>query len=301
MIVKRKRLYLTVALAALLALMTSVTYASDLRILDSHDDSGASTSSAPAAAAGSVTPAGSAGGRYNDTNSDTASCTSAYPCGNRGSIIRNGTFDTGLWSGANVPAFWNLDLTVGAGWVGGHASMNMARIHDTADNPGQNDALALFLRNVGGSGPEYMHASQALNVPAAGYYWVEVHGTMFGSFVTDGESSYHNAIMWYGIGKNGNAGSVTGWREIIPMDLSSGKRPCLNGAGSCVQVGRYETIWLEPGDVMYLRAGHKWSTFNNWTVFEFDDINIRPAQSNAVDDSGWWDVGRVHWDSAASR
>ena len=290
--VKRRRLYVTVALALLIAVMTGVTYAGDIRILDNH---GGGSDGGSAEAEGSVSPAGTAVGRYSDTSAATATGSG----GSRGSIVRNGDFST--WG--NGPIGWNVSTPAKSGWESRPNNMNMAIVHDTAMNPGQNDALAFFMRNTGGAGPHDAYAWQALSVPVSGYYWIQVHASMFGDFTRGGAANFHNATAWYGIGDAGGTGSVDMWREMFPMTLSNpGERPCYNSGEHCVQVGRYETIHLEEGDVLYLRAGHKWSTFNVWTVFEFDDISIVPtAETAAKDYSGYWDVGDVGWDDRATR
>jgi hypothetical protein len=66
-------------------------------------------------------------------------------------------------------------------------------------------------------------------------------------------------------------------------------------------------VYLDPAEgddgmlYLHLQAGQKFSTFNVWTVFAFDDILIVPADAEADDMSGWWLAGDIGWDQDASR
>lgn len=244
--------------------------------------------------------------RYGDT-------AAALPesLGERGSFVCNGDFST--WSESG-PDCWTLNTPSKTGWEVAHtANMNMAFIGDTLNGVPKNDALAFFVRNVGGEGPYYAYASQQLSV-ADGDYWIQVHGTMFGEYgwlptsvgqyvATD---ALANAMAWYGIGDTSDPSSVTEWRELYYADVwgfdTPGVLPCYNGVEFCGQIARYESTHVSDGQYLFLKVGHKWDTFNVWTVFELDDIALTPLNPDVTADfSGLDMVGEVYWDSHATR
>jgi hypothetical protein len=200
-----------------------------------------------------------------------------------GSLIRNGDFSS--WTDG-APDNWTLWTDSAAGWENTHVAMT-----DLALTPdGENYGLSFFVRNIGGSGSFYAGASQSLDGVADGYYWVNTHGTNWGNDLTA-----YNALAWYGIGTSDDPSSVTEWRTLDPFT-----GPCNNDWGSCIYIGRYETLHISEGSYFHLLAGHKFPVFNAWTVFLFDDISIVPADGNYVTD-GYWIDGLVGWNPNAPR
>lgn len=258
--------------------------------------------SGSALAAGSVV-------RYADTSSDTSLETEGSRTSNP---LQNGHFS--LWD-SNGPVGWTILNPSAQGWETAHLSnMNMAAIGDTVAGIPINDALAFFVRNVGGSGPYYAYASQQL--ATSGDFWFQIHGTMFGEYPWlptslgqfVGTDAVANAMAWYAISDSADPVSVPAseWRELFSASTwgfdRPGMLPCYNGVQFCDQTARYETVHINEGQYLHLRAGHKWDTFNVWTVFEFDDISMTPLDSAVTKDySGRTAVGDVYWDEHGIR
>lgn len=240
------------------------------------------------------------------------------------SLMCNGNFNAETWvegEGGDFPLCWWTWEETKSGWESWHLSqVNMAEIGDTATEVPMDDALGIFVRNIGGKGPYYAGAYSPLDqVVASDYYWVEVQGTMWGGYpqiqfmngllTVDGMTA--NSVAWYGIGTSEDPDSVTEWRELYVDTYHYGEPgvvPCANEWEECIQVGRYETIWIDAADAeaetapyFHIKAGHKFSTWNVWTVFTFDNILVTPLVPDSEDLSGWWDVGDTAWDKDAAR
>lgn len=235
------------------------------------------------------------------------------------SLICNGDFDPMKWGDSveNLADCWMGYPSDASGWVSHYANINMAKIGDTADMPGMDDALGMFVRNVGGDGPHFMYATNELtDVTHAGDYWVQVHGTMWGEFgwwmsgpdsAWVQEGTIANSVAFYAISSEADATMVDSseWRELYITDYTTpfepGVVPCPNGLESCAQMGRYERVTIEPGQYLHLAGGMKFNPFNVWTVFEFDDIAISMLEKDAEDLSGIENAGTVDWDEGAAR
>lgn len=201
-----------------------------------------------------------------------------------GSLIQNGDFAS--WTGG-VPDNWSVWADGKAGWENAHLAMADLSL----GGDGENYGMALFIRNIGGSGSYSAGASNHLaGIPADGYYWVNTHASSWGEKLAN-----YNAIAWYGIGTSDDPSSVSEWRTLDPFAT-----PCHNNWGVCEYIGRYETVHINAGDYLHLMATHKFPIFNAWTVFLFDDISIVPADGNYVED-GYWLDGAVGWDPSAPR
>jgi len=235
-----------------------------------------------------------------------------------GSLICNGNFDD--WTDG-VPDCWTPVSLAQSGWEDDHlANVDLAFVGDTAVEIPFNDGMGLFVRNIGGTGPHYIWAYNELtNVTESGYYWTEVHATMWGYYqqieymngllLEDGVIG--NSVAFYGIGHlqegatEADPSDVSEWRELFPNFYSKwvpGIVPCANAWEACYNVARYETIWIDADSTPYywLKAGQKFDTFNLWTVFVFDDILIQAADDS--DDGSMHDVnGATGWDSEALR
>ena len=222
--------------------------------------------------------------------------------GERGSLIRNGDFS--FWVN-NAPENWNVwSDPYGAGWEKAHLAQEDLAI------PGSENAnygLGMFVRNVGGSGSFYVGASQELDLlPEAGDYWVTIHGTMWGEYwffdalnLRFTESAY-NSVAWYGLGDSKDPDSESEWRELVITPWSGGTIPCHNEDQACAYIARSETVHIEPGQYLHIKAGHKFSHFNYWTLFTFDDISIVAADGSTLEDGHLHD-GDIYWDRTESR
>lgn len=196
-----------------------------------------------------------------------------------GSLIDNGDFQS--WT-EGQPDYWTFWADSKAGWEEAH----LAQMDYAIRPEGENDAFGIFVRNVGGDGAYYAGAWQPLSrITAPGYYWVTTHFTMWGEH----NDIHYNSVAWYGIGNSADPAGVSDWHELSPLPF-----PCPNILGVCLHIGRYETIYLEPGQYFHLRVGHNFPTYNVWTVFGIDDISIIPA-SGAVIEDGFWPDGLVTW------
>lgn len=235
------------------------------------------------------------------------------------SVVCNGDFAPDRWTGPDgAPECWDLMASEQSGWVKHFANINMAIVGDTAGEYGMNRSLGMFVRNVGGAGPAYMYATQSLDgIEAAGHYWVQVHATMFAEYpflpLSNGivvfDPIIANSVAWYAISDEADPTMVDSseWREMFLNQFDGigipGVLACPNGLEFCGQMGRYENLYLEPGQYLHLKAGHKFSTFNIWTVFEFDDISIVPIDMEAEEEdlSGFWLDGELVWDENGIR
>lgn len=239
------------------------------------------------------------------------------------SLICNGNFDAEYWvegEEGDFPLCWWTWERPKAGWESWHLSqVNMATIGDTAAEIPMDDAMGIFVRNIGGSGPYYAGAANRLDqVVVSDYYWVEVQATMWGEFpqiqfnnglIVFKNGLVANSVAWYGLGTSEDPDTVSEWRELFVSSYHYGEPgavPCANEWEECIQVGRYETIWIDGSDSgetpwLHVQAGHKFSTFNVWTVFTFDNILVRGLVEDSEDLSGWWDVGDTGWDKDAAR
>jgi hypothetical protein len=218
-------------------------------------------------------------------------------------IVENGDFS--LWEGG-FPVGWDVwDDGAKSGWEEAHLAM----IDLALGGSGENYAMGLFVRNVGGKGSYYAGAAQQLaNVTESGYYWVNAHASMFGeydffeiyNYIFFSADHLANAFAWYAISPEAEASHVEGWRELFPVGALPGAIPCPNPWEGCIYAGRYETVWIDAGDYFHLKAGHKFPTYNVWTTFVFDDISIVPAEGDVIED-GFWADGAVYWDENAPR
>lgn len=196
------------------------------------------------------------------------------------SLIRNGDFQA--WQDGQ-PENWTVWVEHKPGWEDAH----IAQIDYAVTEEGENNAFGLFVRNVGGEGSYYAGAYQQLDqVEEAGYYWLTTHMTMWGEV----PKVLYNSVGWYGIGDSADPASVGDWRELSPLPI-----PCPNQLRVCIHVGRYETIYVEPGQYFHLRVGHNFPAYNVWTVFGLDDFALSPAGGEVIED-GFWPDGLVYWD-----
>ena len=221
-------------------------------------------------------------------------------------LVENGDFS--LWDGG-MPESWHVwDDGAKSGWEEAHLAM----IDMALGGDGENYAMGFFVRNVGGSGGYYAGANQQLSsITESGYYWVTTHASMFGEysfFEFDNDvyfSADHlaNAFAWYATSPEAEAADVEEWRELFPVGALPGAIPCPNPWEGCIYAGRYETVWIDAGDYLHLKAGHKFPTYNVWTVFVFDDISIIPLDPEVeeVIEDGFWADGGVYWDETAPR
>jgi hypothetical protein len=219
------------------------------------------------------------------------------------SLIQNGDFSQ--WNDDGTPVGWGVWADTKAGWEPAHVGRaDMAF-------PGAeqaNDALTLFVRNVGGEGSYYAGVYNLLDqIPAAGDYWVTIHGTAWGEYLyfDSGDSRFtqaaYNAIAWYGFGDSADPASVTDWRELPLSWWADGVALiCNNDDSVCSYMARNETRSIEPGQYLHLKVGHKFPHFNDWTVFLFDDISIIPATDEFIADGFTMD-GLVGWDPNSVR
>ena len=220
---------------------------------------------------------------------------------NDASLICNGNFD--LWVDG-MPECWDVWADDKSGWETAHLAQT-----NYGAGGGEDYAMGLFIRNVGGSGPYAAGASNKLdNVTDSGLYWTEVQATMWGEYTDDLDDMLANSVAYYGFGSSSDPASVDTWFELFIHDKADygepDAYPCLNGWEQCIQVGRYETQNIEVGEdgvYLHLYAQQKFDTFNIWTVFAFDNVLVTAIDAEAEDFSGWWNVGDTAWDKDAPR
>lgn len=235
---------------------------------------------------------------YEDTRS-----TFTPPEGNPdNSLVRNGDFLS--WT-AGKPDHWAIWAEGKAGWENAHLAK--VDLSNMANRPeGKNDALGLFVRNVGGSGSYSAGAWQHLDrITTSGLYVVNVSGTSW----YGNQTGPYNTVAWYGIGDSDSPSSVAQWRE-----LSSRTVPCRNQDQVCNYIGRHEAITINPGQYFHIQVMHKYPFFNSWSVWVFDDISIipsvtpdpeRPETLRTAGYYTWVDERNapitIHWNSNAPR
>ena len=228
--------------------------------------------------------------RYSDTGAVSVGDFSIfywYPPdgGGEDSLIRNGDFQAWI---EGQPAQWTLWADSKPGWEDAH----VAQMDYAVSPEGENLALGLFLHNTGGEGEYYAGAYQQLDLlPQADHYWITTHVTMWGK----GSTIPYNSVAWYGIGATADPASVAQWRELSPQPY-----PCPNALGACIHVGRYETLYLEPGQYFHLRVAQHFPVVGAWTVFGLDDFSIVPAGGTLIED-GFWPDALVTWDPRVER
>lgn len=198
--------------------------------------------------------------------------------------ISNGDFS--LWENG-YPVGWNVPTPATSnGWEVHLAQTDLAL---TAD--GMNYGMGWFFR-AGTAGSQFATVSQQVSPElVSGYYWVELHETVWGQNIDSG----YNAIAWYGFGTSDDPASVTDWRELDPFVYQ-----CENFDGICIVLGRKETRWVNAGEYMFVKMGMKYPDHQSWSVFVIDDITVRD-----VDDSEglkvWWIDGLIGWHPNAPR
>jgi hypothetical protein len=204
--------------------------------------------------------------------------------GGEGSLITNGAFDE-PW-GAEGPAGWTLNA---------HAEGGLVHFAQMEYGSG-NYALGLFVRSTTKTAPGYGTAYQQLDLPAAGYYWITVHATAWGVYDSWCDSAY-NSVAWYAIVDDPESVPADAWRELYPDQTV-----CRNDYEICNHLGRYETVWAEPGQYLVLRGEMKFPVWQDWTVFGWDDISMEgPLTPDATLEDGWQADAVVTWDSEAPR
>jgi hypothetical protein len=217
-------------------------------------------------------------------------------------LIENGDFSS--WESDGSPTGWTA---WDSGAVAGYEEAHLAKMTMGPENYG----MGIFVRNNGGGGSGYFGgAYQQLNVDD-GYYWVNVHASMFGFyrffeacniFFVDADA-VANAVAWYAVSDYSDPDMIdaSDWRELFPVSfLAPGWVPCPNEFEVCWTMGRYETVHVTNGQYFHLMAGHKFPTWQQWTVFSFDDIYMTPAEGEVIEDGFWLD-GFLFWDENAPR
>lgn len=202
---------------------------------------------------------------YDDTWSNFAPPDGCLP-DNCNSLIKNGDFEA--WSNGEPDNWYIKDNPFNVTKLGWEVT-HLSQVDLTRYGTGHNNGMGLFIRNIGGDGPQYAYASQELDlIPSAGYYVVNVS---YSAFYDNGSVPY-NSVAWYGIGDSADPASVGLWREIYPDRVT-----CQNSAQNCEYGGRHETIQIAPGQHFHVRVGQKFNILNSWTTWIFDDFNIVPA------------------------
>jgi hypothetical protein len=153
-----------------------------------------------------------------------------------------------------------------------------------------------FVHSTGTEAPGYGITYSPLSVSRAGDYWVVVHATAWGQ---GDEAVRHNSEAWYAIYPTSDPTAVpeSAWRELYPDS-----RVCVNGAGFCNILARKETVHIEPGSYIFLRGEMKFTDWQAWTVFGWDDIAIWDMEGTTLHGpDSWVDDGDVTWDPQATR
>lgn len=204
------------------------------------------------------------------------------------SYVNNGDFS--IWT-TTGPDKWMLD-TSGITGKGHFAKMNFSAPDD--------HALGLFLKNEGSKAAGSAVAYSELQIPAAGHYWVAIHGTAWSH-----DLGGYDAVAWYAIYPTKDPASVpdSEWRELL-------WGPCPNKDQICSYIGREELRHIEPGSYIFLKGAVKYPAFHGWTVFGWDDVAVW-KQGDGWDgpgepvwtypDAGWILKGDVTWDRHAIR
>lgn len=206
------------------------------------------------------------------------------------SYVRNGAFDD--WT-AGLPDNWTLETFPTGGEI------KFARI-DWADANAQHDGnhnygLGVFALCNSKEAPGYAVAHSALRVPRAGTYWVVVHATAWGDYHLD---SKYNSVAWYAIANTSDPLAVpaSAWRELYPDS-----QVCKNSAEICNYLAREESVYIEPGSHIFLKAEMKFAEYYEWTAWGWDDIAVWDMDSGLWGPDSWVDGGNVTWDSHAVR
>ena len=207
------------------------------------------------------------------------------------SYVRNGAFDD--WT-AGQPDNWTLETFP----AGGDVKFAMIDWADAnARHAGDhNYGLGAFALCNSEEAPGYVVAHSALRVPRADTYWVVVHATAWGNYDND---SRYNSVAWYAIADTSDPELVpeSAWRELYPDT-----QVCINGAGSCNYLARAESVHIEPGSHIFLKAEMKFAEYYEWTAWGWDDIAVWDMDDTGLQGpEGWMDDGDVTWDSDAVR
>jgi len=208
------------------------------------------------------------------------------------SYVRNGAFDD--WTTAGLPLSWELEIPPTGG------DIKFAQI-DWADANARhaekhNYGLGVFALCNTDEAPGYAIAHQALGVTRSDTYWVVVHSTAWGDYDL---ASKYNSVAWYAIAKTSDPESVaeSAWRELYPDT-----QVCRNEWGSCNYLARAESVYIEAGSHLFLKAEMKFAEYNNWTAWGWDDIAVWDMEDEELlGPDGWMDAGDVTWDSHAVR
>jgi len=204
------------------------------------------------------------------------------------SYVRNGAFDA--WTNGK-PDNWSTVITQV------QDGMHWAQI-DWADAHSQglglhNYALGLFALCNTTKAPGYGIAYSPLNVPKTGDYWAVVHVTAWGE-----SGGGYNSVAWYAIYNTKDPTKVpaSAWRELYPDD-----RVCWNESGICNYLDRSETVHIEKGSYIFLKAEMKYAAYNAWTSWAWDDIAVWDMGKPDVGHKGFSDDGDVTWNRNAIR
>jgi hypothetical protein len=206
------------------------------------------------------------------------------------SHVQNGAFDN--WT-AGYPDGWTLKTFPMGGEI------KFAKI-DWADANARhadkhNYGLGVFALCNSAKAPGYAVAWSALNIPAAGTYWVVVHATAWGDYDL---ASHYNSVAWYAIADTSDPGLVpdSAWRELYPDP-----QVCKNEWEWCNYLARAESVYVEPGSHIFVKAEMKFAEYYNWTAWGFDDIAVWDMEEDDRGPDGWMDEGDVTWDANAVR
>jgi len=205
--------------------------------------------------------------------------------------VDNGDFSA--WEDDGNPLGWKLYTK-----NPGRGEVRWVRV-DLANSAAQNEgrhnyALGLFVRSIQRrkSAPGYGVARTRLNNNKAGYYWVTVHITAWGTKRTP-----YNSVAWYATSPDREWQDLpdSAWRELYPDELV-----CANDAERCAYLSRQETVYLEPKSYLFLKGEMKYPVWQAWTVWVWDDVSVvELSQPEFL--SGWIADGVVTWDQHAER
>jgi len=207
------------------------------------------------------------------------------------SYVRNGAFDE--WAGGE-PVGWSGMTYERAG------ELHWAKI-DWADQSAKHEGrhnygLGLFALCNSAEAPGYGIAYSALNIPTSGTYWVVAHATAWGEF--DKNMAY-NSPAWYAIYPSSNPADVpdSAWRELYPDP-----QVCENGAEVCNYLARAESVYIERGSYIFLKAEMKFPDYYGWTAWGFDDVAVWDMVGGGLwEPDTWVDDGDVTWNNRADR
>ena len=203
------------------------------------------------------------------------------------SLILNGDFNS--WStdsawiaeqgvdcdnaGGQSPDYWCVWGQDKNGWEFVHLGKTDLAV-GAEETKGDSYGMSLFIRHQGnGSGSFYAGAWQQLNVPAEGYYFINVSETIW--YDNRRGTAPYNSVAWYTISDTADPWDSDDWRELDPYTIQ-----CPNTYEICNYAGRDETIHVSPGQYLHLIVAHKFPVFNASTVFLLDDVSLVPADDN---------------------